>query len=199
MGIDRPWIKPFQRLIVDLRSELGGTIIEPIGAEDAHTGSSANSFFRYPRFEYEMEGRSLVVEISEVPFKRTSIFEAGDNTEYLRISLRVNCQSNLAIRTESWIDRVQKAVGFAWEHQTGDESFDREFFIIADQKDRPEFLNDPDARETIQRLSPFDGFSVSGGMVIIADEVSDRDFLTLSLVKSRIAQLLRFARVIERE
>ncbi len=197
MSIERPWQKPFDELLEELKARLGGEIKMPRDYGGANGRNPPPDIYNYPMFSTEVEGYKLIVEISEFPVTGASYLESGDNVEYLSLHVNTPIDCDLLIRHEGLIDRFKKRIGVTKEFQTGNEEFDRTYFLYVNPDHDASWLRDSTFRKAIEALEPFDAMRFAPYGIYLSQGIHDKQQLSFSAVEQHAVKLIDLARMLK--
>ncbi|MEE9553173.1 MAG: hypothetical protein V3W18_02655, partial [candidate division Zixibacteria bacterium] len=138
------------------------------------------------------------VTISEFALPGISVMEAADNVEYISILLITPCTFSAAIRHEIFMDRFKKKIGLEFEAQTGDESFDKKYFIISKPKEDISHLKSRQVQEKIINLEPFSGLHFSKGGINLAHVINNSGRLNIRSIEPIIKHLIDLAKFVSK-
>jgi len=192
MGLETPWEKPFEELLQEMSQNYKGEISRS-ESRDIRDGTF---YFVYPTFHGELQGHKLVIEISEFPGSDISYLEAADNVEYLRIFISVPTKYSIVITHESWFDRLKKKFHLDQEFQTGEEDFDRKYYLRLESDKDKKLLKDSKFEETVKSLEPFSVLQVFKSGVRWSQVLTDKKQLTFNTVDSYLQTTLKLAKMI---
>ncbi|MBU0984207.1 MAG: hypothetical protein KKA42_10080 [candidate division Zixibacteria bacterium] len=193
MNLEKPWAKPYQSLLVDL--DRTWPAVNPTRRLSYQKVDPFMALYTYRVFEGDFGGERLEVDISEFPDPGYTFLEGADNVEYLRLQLRQKLPYDIKIRREVMIDRIRKAIGLDWEFQTGNQEFDKEFFIAARTDRGKRLLVDPTFQSSVKGLSPFTVLGISPTGLFWSRHISDKSQLTISAIEpvlGRLHQMLQY-------
>jgi hypothetical protein len=190
---EKPWRKEFDRLLEEMKARWGGKITNVNDPKDRSLGAVSSSIYVYPTYQTTVDDSVLHVTISEFAFPGNRLIEAADNVEYLSIHLMTPCAFKAAIRHERFMDRFRKKIGLEYEVQTGNEEFDRDYFLITHPKEDINHLKSLQAQEGIMGLEPFSGLSFGSGGINLTRVLHDDSHLNVQSIETTIKKLIALA------
>jgi hypothetical protein len=200
MSIEKPWEKEFDDLLQKFRAYWGGEVKAPddLIGRNSYKGLGFG-FFTYPGYKKEHKDYTLLIDISESPIGDISVFEGGDNVEYLRLYLLKPTDYNMLIRKEGFFDKVHKLLGLAFEFKTGNPEFDKKYFIRAKTDHGKSLLKRQDFQDMIKNVEPFAGVRINASGLHWSQEIRNKSQLEFDYVKKYIDWLANLLKIITKE
>ncbi|MCP4684696.1 MAG: hypothetical protein GY867_04530 [bacterium] len=83
---------------------------------------------------------------------------------------------------------------FEWEYQTGNEEFDRKYYVVDARSDKDKMLaNNSDFQEIIKQLEPFAAIALSSSGVHLSRAIGGESVMTFQLVDEYLGRLEKLA------
>jgi len=196
MSLEKPWQKPFEKLLQEFLQQCRGEISRPGSKGELPSWGDDLSFFFYPTFHGELQGQTFTIEISEFPASGFSDFEAADNVEYLRIFITKPTEYSVQVIHESWFHRLEKKFHLDREFQTGNSEFDRRYYLRSQADKDRQLLQDPRFQEMIMSLESFSVLQVLDSGVRWSQMISDEKQLEFLVVDDYLKRMLKLAATI---
>jgi hypothetical protein len=188
---DKPWRKEFDRLLEVMKARWGGRIDKMHDPD--HGGLSLTDLYVYPIYKTAVDNFNLHITISEFPLPGINVMAAADNVEFISILMTAPCTFNAAIRHESFMDRFKKKLGLEYEAQTGNEKFDKKYFLITPPKEDLGSLKSIQVQQRIMDLEPFDGVYLGKGGISFSNMITDAKELEIQNIERTIEKLKKLA------
>lgn len=197
MGAEKPWQEPFDNLLRDMTTRWGGKVTDEQSKllDETRSGLST-SLWIYPVYSGELNVYPFSVTVSERPIARYGYFDDLDNVEHLRLTVTFSTPHEIIIRREGIFDRFKKAAHLAHEVQTGDEDFDRRYFLQTSPKEDRSLLRSPKFRSAVKNLEPFTVVGILPSGVTWAVELKRASQLHFEHVHDLLTRLMHLADVI---
>jgi hypothetical protein len=197
MSLEKPWEKPFEGLLQEISQHYRGEIYKadsrkPISSYDGVD----SSYFLYPVFHGELPGQKFLIEISEFPASDISDLEAIDNVEYLRIFVIKPTLYRITVAHEDWLRRLEKKFHLDREFQTGNEEFDRRYYLRPQSEKDKQLLRDSQFQEMVRGIEPFSVLQVSKSGVRWSQMITDEKQLDFLVVDNYLKKTLELTTMI---
>ena len=153
-------------------------IDEEVAIEDIFTLES------YPAIETMIEGVRLGMALSD--------------SDMLSLSLEHDIRWEVRVRHEHWADRIFKRLWLEYEFQTGDSSFDKIYFIIANDPSHRAIFLDAAFREMLRKLEPFVGLATTRTHLGITRPIESAELLQSSAIEDLVTLMIRIARFLKK-
>lgn len=186
MSLEKPWMKPFDALLVELLAAWGGTITGP-GAE------GARDYFFYPTYSTQRADLEVQIRISESPNGQMGYLEAGDNVEYLVVNVTVDTPLSLRVSPEGIDKKLHKLLGLVSEYQTGNKAFDKRYFLHTKTEADERAISDTPVQESIAALEPFALIEAAEKRVTVSRMIKGKADLAAKSVMRLVENTLRLA------
>jgi len=193
MSLEKPWEKRFDTLVDELARNYDGKLKRPESTRDLPTLAVDPSYFNYPIFYGEYKNMQFIVENNELPGAKYSIYDLGDNVEFLRITLLRQSPVNIEITHEHWLHRLQKKIKIKREFQTGNEAFDKDYFLHADSERDKQLLADSEFQQIVRQLEPLSVLRIYKVGVRLSQMITDAKHLDYLTVDRCIRNLYKIA------
>ena len=193
---EKPWRNEFDKLLKDMKALWGGEITS-FDDKDVPAEKALSGLYVYPSYKTNVDGFPLNITISEFPLPGGGIIAAADNVEYISILLIAPCTLKAAIRHEHLMDRFKKKLGLEYEAQTGNENFDKKYFLITALKEDAGILKSSQVQQRIMKLEPFDGLHFSKGGINFTRFISDKDTLKIRNIENMVKRLIILANLVQ--
>jgi hypothetical protein len=167
----------------------------------AATAKSASSDAQRIKSEYQQAGLqvssswsaapSVTGTLSGTPFTQRLVQGSRNSPPRIELSARSALRGEFSVRREGSTESFFKSIGFAGEAQTGDATFDREFYLAGTSREYVQALfSDPGNRAAIRTLFAlgFDGVELSDGRVT-ATRRRHAQLLELDALRAALEQL----------
>ena len=188
MTLEMPWKKPYDLLVKEFVDRYTCTITRP-------DERSLSASFVYPIINGERSEIRFAVDISEtrgVVFKEGMV-GADDNIEFLQINLFFEHDYHIQIMKESFADLLGKRLHLKTEFQTGNEGFDRRFFIRLKGDEEKRLLSDRNVQDAIVDLAPFSILGIAPPRMFCSWRIVDKDQLSFPNVENSLLGLYRLS------
>ncbi len=187
MSLEKPWKKEFNELLNEMQARWGGEVseAEEVGAE----------IFTYPSFYATINEFPVMISISEVGFPVGQSMDACDNIEYLMVYLKTPCEFKVAIRHETFVDRLKKKIGFEFEFQTSNDEFDKDYFIVTQDFEQTDRIKTVEFQNGIKDLEPFSGVMAYKTGIKLTSQINDGSDLLLYKVEEIINRLISLSKI----
>lgn len=133
----------------------------------------------YPALETSVEGHPLRMMLSE--------------TNLLVLSIECDIRCIFLVRHEKWIDKIYKRIWIEFEFQTGDSTFDRQYYIVANDPSHRAVFLDGTFRERLREMEPLAQVEASRSRLEIIRPIQDASLLQADSVKDIIRRMLDMA------
>jgi hypothetical protein len=193
---EKPWEEPFDELLTDLESRWGGEIWRHTKQLEDHRSSD---YEIYPKLRATLNRYKIEVEINELPLSGSTQIDAADNVEYLRLFVPCPLEKRVLIRHEGFFDRVAKKLRMTWEFQTGNDAFDRKYFLNSKKGEDLSWIAQPEVLELIESLEPFTGARIFDHGIQWSREIRDRTDLDADGIAAIGERLVNLAELLKEE
>ena len=195
MSIDKPWMKEYDKLLNEMKALWGDHSKEVNNPDDK--SFSISSYYVYPILNTNIDGFDVQVTVSKNILPGAGAIQSSDNIEYLSILLITPCTLKAAIRHESFTDRFKKKLALEFEAQTGNEKFDKDYFLITRPKEDIQLLKSNQVQNEIRGLEPFSGLVFTKGGINSTHLIEDKSILNIQNIKRIIMQLIVLANLVK--
>jgi hypothetical protein len=192
---EKPWRKEFDRLLQKMTALWGGQITS-FDDPDVPSEKTLSSVFVYPIYKTTVDGFAVHVTVSEFPLPGAGLMNAMDNVEFLSILLIAPCTFTAAIRHEHLMDRFKKKLGLENEVQTGNEKFDKKYFLITKLKEDVSKMKLDQFQQKTMDLEPFDGLHFSKGGINSTHVINDTKVLKIQNIETNVKKLIALANLV---
>ena len=181
-----------------MKSKWGGEIAEvKENPNDSRGISGPATRYLYPEYKSKFEDHLIYIDISEWPSLRKGVYDSADNVEFLRIRVYKKSDYKIIVTQEGFADRFLKALKISWEFQTGNEEFDKKYFVDPRSEKDKEFLKNVNLQSLIQQLEPFSEFAIHNSQIHWSQEISDSGQISFNNVKRYMEILINIGKIIE--
>lgn len=195
---EKPWRKEFDNLLKKMKALWGGQITS-FDDPDVSSDKKLSSLYVYPIYKATVDGFPVHVTISEFPLPGGGLIAAADNVEYISILLIAPCAFEAAIRHEHLMDRFKKKLGLEYEVQTGNEKFDKKYFLITQLEKDVSILKSNQVQQHIMDLEPFDGLHFSKGGINSTHVINDKKMLKVQNIETIVKKLIALANLVQQK
>lgn len=189
MSIEKPWAKPYGRLLDALLEEWGG---EATG----YDRRSMADVYLYPEYRFEIESRAVRLHVTEFPGGARRWEEASDNIEYLRVLVPGKTGHTIRISPETFGVRVSKFFGATKEFETGDPGFDRKYLLKAEGPEDEKRLSDSGFQAAVSALDPFALLTVDPEYLLVSRPIRRAADLEPAAVRELVRATLGLFRLL---
>ena len=193
----RHWEKTYRSLLTEMNSAWG-------------TGQSEEEFDRrfesfgkitYPEFKGHIVDNRFLLSLSDsslqVISNRPSTYSGGGGHEYIRITFFANHDHDFCLVHEGIYDRIRKTLRMDWEFQTGNDEFDRRYFLDVTEPRSKQLLSERAFQTTIVAAEPFSVIQVTPNYVTHSTEVKTDDELDIVRISSSLSRCIDIKRALE--
>jgi hypothetical protein len=196
MSLDKPWEKPFERLLQEFSLQYKGKISKSESNGKRPLWGYDSSFFFYPLFYGEWKDQTFTIEISEFSASMFGDFEAVDNVEYLRIFVIRRSSYNIMIVHEDWHHRFAKKLHLDREFQTGSKEFDYKYYLRT-QSDKDKCLvANLRLQDMVRSLEPFSAIQILKPGILWSQMLTDEKQLEFWVVDNYLKKTLELTKLI---
>jgi hypothetical protein len=193
---EKPWKKEFDELLEKMKALWDGQITS-FDDPDVSSEKSLSSVYIYPIYKTTVDNFAVHVTISEFPLPGGGVMAAADNVEFLSIHLIAPCTFTAAIRHEHLMDRFKKKLGLENEVQTGNEKFDKKYFLITALNEDVSKLKLDQVQQKIMDIEPFDGLHFSKGGINLTQMINDRNILKVQNVETIVKRMIALTDLVQ--
>jgi len=197
MDWEKPWKKEFNIILDELSQLYSGKIVDPADSKTDSFRVADKDYFIYRSFHGSLNGIEFVIEINELPLSGRQILDGDDNTEYLRIHLRIPTKYKIFITQEKWGHKLQKVLRLDKEFQTGNEEFDKKFYLKPNSEKDKGLLKDSSIQAAINAVDSFAEFKLSSNGIYWSNMITKKNQLNIEIISNTIQSLIRMSEMVK--
>jgi hypothetical protein len=196
------WKAEFDQLLQGVVGRWGGRVLPQEGFKQVMSRAGQGQYetldHYYQKFVGTVDGSKVTMELNEYSTADPRAVDAEDNTLYLRLLIDIPTNHHILISHEGVFTKLQKLLGINHENQTGNQTFDRRYFLETSSKEDTDLLRDAAIQQHIVELEPFAALQIRKSGLFRSEMITEPkqfDFLT---VERFLANLLKLAQMVQK-
>ena len=186
---EKLWTKEFDKLLAELQPLIGGTIRLPAPPDPEMARAVPSSVWLYPTLVTRMSDRRVEFTLSDIPAGRM-LDVSGAVDEYLHFHVYSKIETSFSVTLEGVFTRFRKFIRFDQEFETGNASFDDEFYLNPRDSLARAKLKEPAIQQTIASLAPIVLLNVDEGGIFLSRGVEAAEDLNTEAVQKTFTALI---------